>query len=193
MVVELDAVVGELVARSGAQAARLVDARTGAVLSSAGSVAGAEVATLVRLAREVAPMAGGGVADLVLTTGDAVHVLRPLPRAFLHLRIDPGGDVSTARRELASPALRRALDRVLVPASIPGPRTPVDGPALAALAALGAPARTPGPGALAVLALGRLPRREAARPPAQPGVLNQSWALDVATMQRLVAGLHRLN
>lgn len=193
MAVELDAVVAELVARSGAQAARLVDARTGSVLSSAGTVAGDEVSTLVRMARDAAPMAvaGGGMEDLVLATRDAVHVLRTVTGGFLHLRIRPEQNVEVARRALASPALRRALERVLAPAPVlPRPRVSADAPALAAL---GAPAPMAGAGALAVLALGRLPRREASRPAAAPTVLNQNWALDVDTMQRLVAGLHRLN
>ncbi len=199
MAVELDAVVAELVARSGAQAARLVDARTGSVLSSAGTVAGEEVATLVRMARDAAPMAmaGGGMEDLVLATRDAVHVLRSVTGAFVHVRVDAGHDVAAARRELASPALHRALDRALVPTSIPAlprPRASTDAPALAVLGAPVAPSARPG--ALAVLALSPdaappLPRRE--QPVPVRTVLNQNWALDVGTMQRLVVGLHRLN
>lgn len=199
----LDAVLAELLARTGARAARLVDARTGMLLAEAGDNAGDEVSTLVRLARDAVPVAAtsGGMEDLVLATPRAVHVLRELPGVFLHVRVEDGARVAGVRHELASPALRRAVVTALTPEEpgLPHPRRPTEGPdSLPALATLGAARRPARTGALAVLALSPeapavLPRREPARPVAVPTVLNQNWALDVGTMQRLVAGLQRLN
>ncbi|MBN9097702.1 MULTISPECIES: hypothetical protein [unclassified Pseudonocardia] len=200
----LDAVLAELLARTGARAARLVDARTGTQLAEAGANAGDDVATLVRLARDAAPVAAasGGMEDLVLATPRAVHVLRGLPGAFLHVRVEDLARVAGVRHELASPALQRAVATALTPEEpgLPRPRTPSDGSdSLPALATLGAGARRPArTGALAVLALSpdapaALPRRGSPRPPAVPAVLNQNWAIDIGIMQRLVAGLHRLN
>jgi hypothetical protein len=152
------------------------------------------------MARDAAPvaLAGGGMEDLVLATHDAVHVLRSVTGAFLHVRVEAGRDparhqVAVARRELASPALHRALDRALAPASIPAPPRPRRSADAPALAALGAGTPGTGAGALAVLALERLPKRETPRPAAVPGVLDQRWALDHGTMERLIAGLRRLN
>jgi len=213
--VELDVVVAELLSRSGAQAARVVDARTGTALAAAGTGAGDEVATLVQLARDAAPMAlaGGGMEDLVLATRNAVHVLRSVAGVFLHVRVDSEHDAELARRELASPALHRALGAAPAPGpALPRPRTSVDGrdsrPALAGLAenpSVGGAARAgagrhagrrPGAGSLAVLAIdapAQLPQRAPTRPVPAPTVLNQEWSRDVATLQRLVAGLQRLN
>lgn len=199
----LDAVLAELLARTGARAARLVDTRTGTLLAEGGDHAGDEVATLVRLARDAVPVAAGsgGMEDLVLATPRAVHVLRELPGAFVHVRVEDGTRVAAVRRELASPALHRAVAMALTPEepSLPHQRRPVEDPdSRPALATLGAPRRAARTGALAVLALSpdaprHLPRRQPARPVPVPAVLNQNWALDLGTMQRLVAGLHRLN
>ena len=197
----LDAVVAELVSRSGATAARVVDARTGAVLASVGGVPGAgdEVATLVRMARDAAALAVacGGMEDLVLATRDAVHVLRSLTTTFVHVRMDPSRDPGSARRELASPALQRALAATLAP-ELPRQRTSTDGRDRPALAVLGSRGPATSAGALAVLALSsdgavELPQRAPARPVPTAGVLHQNWARDLATLERLVAGLRRLN
>jgi hypothetical protein len=203
-VLVLDAVLAELLVRSGARAARLVDARTGTLLAEAGVNAGEEVAALVRLAREAVPVgaASGGMEDLVLATPRAVHVLRGLPGAFLHVRVEDGAGVAQARRELASPALHRALAAALAPVEpmLPRPRTPSERPdSLPALATLGASSRPSRAGSLAVLALAadassRLPQRAPGRPLREvPEVLDRQWSRDLATMQRLVAGLQRLN
>lgn len=115
----LDAVLAALLARTGAQAARVVDGRTGAVVAQAGVDAGDDVATLVAIARESGPPAAG--CDLVVATHHAVHVLRSAGTVgtFLHVRLAHGrGDLPTTRRELASPALdaavRHALDRTVL-------------------------------------------------------------------------------
>jgi len=46
---------------------------------------------------------------------------------------------------------------------------------------------------LAIDAPAQLPQRAPTRPVPAPTVLNQEWSRDVATLQRLVAGLQRLN
>jgi hypothetical protein len=211
---QLGAVLAELVARSGARAARVVDARTGAVLARAGAEPVGDIAGLVGIARE----ARRDDDDLVITAPDGVHVLRSLPRAFLHLRTGGGPGVAVARRELASTALHRALNGALsgdIPESRPPqPRHPEPGPVPTqqpALAALAPPALAVRAGRLAVLALAGepdvavpLPRRTAAgsetvphrvatRPLALPTVLQQKWAGDAATMGRILDGLRRLN
>ncbi len=220
---QLGAVLAVLVARTGARAARVVDARHGGVLALTGVIEAADVRALVALARDVPP--AGGAGDLVLPTRAGVHVLRTFPGAFVHLHVDAGRAVGAARRELASPELRDAVGWALAGLAHrsgpprPGPRPPgpaeSDAPRPArqpALAVLGAPTGRPQPaGPLAVLALtpdapvpATLPRRAVAtavpkpkpavvRPLALPKVLKQEWAGDAATMARLLDGLRRLN
>ena len=118
---DLDFVLAELLARTGAQAARVVDGRTGTVVAEVGVQAGDDVATLVRLAHEAGPLAAsdGGLDDLVVATRTAVHVLRmtDVPGTFLHIRLDNGrGDVAAARRGMATVVLPSAVRQALVAA-----------------------------------------------------------------------------
>ena len=119
---QLAAVLAVLVGRTGADAARVVDARSGGVLAQVGVIPAEDVRTLVALARDAAP-ATDGQDDLVLTTSSGVHVLRAFPGAFVHLRVGAGPGVVVARRELASPALRQAVGGG--PAGIPLRTVPV--------------------------------------------------------------------
>jgi hypothetical protein len=123
---ELGAVLAVLVARTGAHAARVVDARSGGVLAQVGAISAEDVRALVALARDAVPVTGD---DLVLPTSDGVHVLRSFAGAFVHLRAGAGRGVVVARQELASPALRQAVDRavnaaVLDPGTVPVPQVP---------------------------------------------------------------------
>lgn len=137
----LEAVLADLMARTGAQAARIVDMPTAAVIAevdpamagsvgivgvvgTVGTVGTADnadsVAGLVRLADQAAQVAGpdGGLDDLVVGTRRAVHVLRAIAdTAYLHLRLDPARDgLTVARRWLADPSLHQAIMAVLRPA-----------------------------------------------------------------------------
>lgn len=135
----LEAVLADLLARTGAEAARVVDAPTAAVLAEVVSTAtraqvdAAQVDTaqvdadtsdvlagLVRLAAAAAQVAAadGGLDDLVVGGRRAVHVLRAIPgAAYLYLRLDPARDgLPGARRWLADPTLHQAILEVLRPA-----------------------------------------------------------------------------
>lgn len=112
----LDATLAELLAVTRAQAVRLVDGRTGEIVGArvAFSRHGVrdDVGALVRLADAALPAAeaDGGLADLVVGTPHATHLLRPGPfGTVLALRLDPGCDLAAARRALASPRLTAAL------------------------------------------------------------------------------------
>jgi hypothetical protein len=108
--VELDAVLAGIGVLAGVESARVVDARTGTVLSlvtqqATGTATGADdVTPYLRLVREAAPLAatGGGLDDLVVATRRAVHVLRSLAGSVVHVRLGPDGDVEGVRRLLAS-------------------------------------------------------------------------------------------
>ncbi len=124
----LGSALAVLVARTGAQAARLVDARDGGVLAQVGVIPAEDVSALVALARDAVPDSGGPE-DLVLPTPGGVHILRAFPGVFVHLRVGAGPGVVTARRELAEPALRQAVDlrgaRLAPPAgTVPVPQLP---------------------------------------------------------------------
>ena len=218
---DLDFVLAELLARTGAQAARVVDGRTGTVVAEVGVQAGDDVATLVRLAHEAGPLAAsdGGLDDLVVATRTAVHVLRmtDVPGTFLHIRLDNGrGDVAAARRGMATVVLPSAVRQALVaapPAGYPAVPEPLPAeplpaeprnPALASLAAGPPVARS---GVLAAMALAAhetrsltkrtplasvLPPRSAVPPVTTPAVLRQRWAHDDAMLRRVVTGLRRL-
>ncbi|MCY7343010.1 MAG: hypothetical protein LH603_14520 [Pseudonocardia sp.] len=218
---DLDFVLAELLARTGAQAARVVDGRTGTVVAEVGVQAGDDVATLVRLAHEAGPLAAsdGGLDDLVVATRTAVHVLRmtDVPGTFLHIRLDNGrGDVAAARRGMATVVLPSAVRQALVaappagypavPAPLPAAPLPAEprNPALASLAAGPPVARS---GVLAAMALAAhetrsltkrtplasvLPPRSAVPPVTTPAVLRQRWAHDDAMLRRVVTGLRRL-
>jgi hypothetical protein len=195
----------------GAQVARAVDGRRGVVLAEVGLPHGDDVAALVRLARSAAPVAaahGELVGDLVVTAGRAVHVLRECGSeaspAVLHVRLDPAiGDVATARRGLAAPALdgavRAAAGRYgsFPVAPVPLPRLPADPaaraqePALAALDATLAWQRTGRLAADALPPVVPLPRR-ASGGGARRETSGQKWACDVDTMGRVLAALCRL-
>lgn len=128
----------------------------------------------------------------------------------LHAWLDRGrGDVDAARRALGAPAMQRAVrHRVtaqdpplpVLPAGLPWSRPVARAGTLAVLALppVGSGPSMPRRGSAA------LPRRwpappprpadpgdppAAVRPPALPG---PTWARDLDTMRRLVAGLHRL-
>lgn len=168
---QLGSVLAVLMARTGAEAGRVVDARGGAVLAQVGVIPADDVTALVALARDVAP----GSDDLVLPTREGVHLLRSLSVAFVHLRVAAGPGVAAARRELASPELRRAIDGASEAVArsaagrgspqVPEPHPEPDGPPgrhsragrparQPALAALGSAAvRADRAGPLAVLAL----------------------------------------
>jgi hypothetical protein len=202
---QLGAVLAELVARAGAQAARVVDARSGGVLAQVGIDPGRDITALVALARD----AVHDQDDLVLITEDGVHVLRNLPGAFLHLRTAAGPGVEAARHEVASAALHRAVEgarRGLAAVGLPRPRVPGAGrpdrstappPRQPALVALGpAAARMEQVGSRAALALEEpapLPLRAVPQPLALPTVLHQEWAVDADAMGRILDGLRRLN
>jgi hypothetical protein len=174
----LHAALTALLADTGAQAARVLDVRTGAVVAEMGTAALDDVPALIRLAAAARSVAAGAdLDDLVLTTRRAVHVLREssVPGFFLLIRLEEGnGDLVAARRGLASPALDAALRSVLRPPAGPphscdGTAPPADPPGGGepALAALGPAAAWRRPGELAALALGpvaALPRRTSARP-----------------------------
>jgi hypothetical protein len=121
--VELDAVLAGIGVLAGVESARVVDARTGTVLSlvtqqATGTATGADdVTPYLRLVREAAPLAatGGGLDDLVVATRRAVHVLRSLAGSVVHVRLGPDGDVEGVRRLLAS---------LPVPARPAAPRLP---------------------------------------------------------------------
>jgi hypothetical protein len=108
--VELNTVLAGIGVLAGVESARVVDARTGTVLSMAagtatGTATGADdVTPYLRLVREAAPLAatGGGLDDLVVATRRAVHVLRSLAGSVVHVRLGPDGDVEGVRRLLAS-------------------------------------------------------------------------------------------
>jgi len=165
---DLDFVLAELLARTGAQAARVVDGRTGTVVAEVGVQAGDDVATLVRLAHEAGPLAAsdGGLDDLVVATRTAVHVLRmtDVPGTFLHIRLDNGrGDVAAARRGMATVVLPSAVRQALVaappagypavPAPLPAAPLPAEPLPAAPLPAAPLPAEPRNP-ALASLAAG---------------------------------------
>lgn len=200
----LDAALAELLARTGAQAAMVVDGRTGTVVAEVGVPAGEDGATLVALARDAVP-AAAAEGDLVVATRDAVHVLRvaDVPGTFLHVRLAPGhGDVAAIRRELASPALQAIVANTLPRprATLPGPRPPRQDadrqPALATLVTAGPPPIRSG--VLAALALGPAgiphpaPRQHRAAPVPIFAVLYQPWSCDPSTLRRVAAGLRSL-
>jgi hypothetical protein len=211
----LRAALTELLIRTGAQAAHLLDSRDGTVPARVGAVTD-DVATLFRLAADAAAAAAedGGLTDLMLSTPRSVHLFREVVSgSFVHLRLD--GDraaPAAARQELAGLALDDTVRAALgggggrtgmVPPPVgPGPHTGGQ-PALAALAGGGPRRRRTG--RLAALALGpvtALPTRDRSAPalrprpsptkrPAVPAVLEQSWANDATTLRRLLTALRR--
>lgn len=219
MGIALDAVLGEVLARTGARTVRVVDGRTRAVVAMAGVDAGDDIVSFAQLTAlaALASAADGGLDDVVVGARDAVHVLRKADAmgSVVHVRLDhTGGDVAAARSALASPTVLDAV-RTVLPRPSPHPVAPharhssdptpvlprpaTSGPGRQpALSALDGGPRTGRTGELAVIALTAeprvpLPRRAESAPPALPPVLDRSWSRDMSTMRRLLEGLRRLS
>jgi hypothetical protein len=105
--------LGRAVAIGGATDASLVDRTTGWALDAAGAApAAVDVADLVDAVLHGSAWAPGvasdSVEDVVVTTGRAHHLIRPVrtgsdPRVVLHLRLDRArGNLALARRQLAA-------------------------------------------------------------------------------------------
>lgn len=160
----LSAALAALLARGGARSAQVLDGRTSAVVAAAGPDLPCDVAGLAAATGWVAraAVADGGLADLVVTTGGGVHLLRSVGPSggIVHVRFDHGrGDLAAVRALLAEPGFRAAaeagLHRPAPPAVVaPSPsqvRVPVQGrgpgavPALATVRAARTPPDPAGP------------------------------------------------
>jgi hypothetical protein len=113
----LASLLAGLLQGAGAQAARAVEGRGGAVLAEVGLADGDDVAALVQLTRAATAAGrsrGEWLEDVVVTLGRTVHVLRECGGAVLHARLDPArGDVGAVRRALAAAEMWRAVDVAL--------------------------------------------------------------------------------
>lgn len=199
----LHGLLEELLERTGAQAARVLDGRTGTVLGAAAATPDDPVddaPALVRLAALAgsAAAAEGGLHDVVLATGRAVHVLRAtgMRGSFLHVRLPAGSaDLAAARHELAAAAWHPAFRLGTTCAAEPLPRRVPSPPAAGARSTRPRPRPTP-TGAVAPAPRPcpyprprpyPWPRQAAVPAPARP-----TWASDVATMRRVLTALrHR--
>jgi hypothetical protein len=167
---ELDSALTQLLVQTGAQAARLLDGRTAAVLAEVGATAEDDPGTLARLVEvaAAAAAAGGGLEDLMLATRRSVHVLRgsAVPGSVLQLRLDSAraglaANLSAARHALAAAAQDEAVCAAAARTAIGGERdsaTP-EPPELPLPPALPADRRTDGQPALASLRPGGRPTR----------------------------------
>ena len=169
----------------------VADADTGEIVVESGR-ATVEPATVLRWGMEASDVlagpAGGGMEDLILTSGGYYHLLRPLGggRSLIYLCVDRAkANLAVARRELAAARPESAV--------APDPRPP----AASRMAAAMPPASR---GAVEV----PLPRRPGsttlppvAAPPGRPRsaapVLGQAWADDTATMSRLLVALRAMS
>src|SRR5919206_820228 len=130
----LGAALAAVLTRTGARVARLLDARTSAVMATAGPDAARDPGVAVLAGWAVhAAASEGGLTNLVLVSGDAVHLLQPVEPAgpLVHLRFDLAhADLAAARAVVAGPdfraAVRAALHRPGPPATgtqvVPVPR-----------------------------------------------------------------------
>ncbi|MCC9307488.1 hypothetical protein LN042_10295 [Kitasatospora sp. RB6PN24] len=126
---EIDGMLVDVMAISGARGASLVDWTSGLALAVAGEGPGgdhargaadvAELARVVMLQPSFAdPLADDpGAEDLILTTPDRYHLIRFLTAGFdarllLHLQLDrDAANLALARRQLAAAATGSAVDR----------------------------------------------------------------------------------
>ncbi len=188
----LDAALTQLLIQTGAQAARLLDGRTGEVLAEVGTTSEDDPVTLARLVEVAtgAAAAGGGLEDLTLATRRSVHVLREsaVPGSVLQLRLDSAranlaANLSAARHALAAAAQHDAVCAAtaarpgsgggpepapaeLTELPMPAPDRRAGGqPALASLAPGGRPLRSGELAALALGPIGELPQRVPAPSP----------------------------
>ena len=176
----------------------------GDIVAEAGEVM-LEPAIVLRWGMEASSVleksAGGGMEDLILTSGGHYHLVRPLGDArslLVYLCVERArANLALARRELAATRPEAAVPRR--PSLAPTLRLPAASRTAAAMPPVSRPsaARLPVQDVVEV----PLPRRAAsaavAVPPSRRSsvapVLGQDWADDIVTMNRLLVALRALS